>query len=97
MNDPDELARQMELQNHLRKLAGEVARPLEYDPGHNFPDTATESADAAPEVEFSDCAAQEQGAPPTPEREIGSVEFLMEKDRYKRHIKQPMDFKDLDL
>jgi hypothetical protein len=98
MNDPDELAGQMELQNRVRKLAGEMVKPLEYDPGREFPDATTESASAAPEVESLDGAAQEQGPPPLdPIREVGGVEFMMEKGRYKRHIKQPMDFKDLEL
>jgi hypothetical protein len=97
MNDPDELARQMELENRVLNVAGPMVMPLEYDPGREFPDAATESVNAAPEVEFSHSVAQEQGPPPLdPIREVGSVEFMMEKDRYKRHIKQPMDFKDLE-
>jgi hypothetical protein len=95
MNDPDELARQMELQNRLRKLAGEMVKPLEYDPGREFPGATSESVNAAPEIEASDGAAQEQGPPPTPEREIGSVEFLMEREPSKRKPK-PLDFADLE-
>jgi hypothetical protein len=95
MNDPDELARQMELQNRLRKLAGEMVKPLEYDPGRQFPDATTESASAAPEVEFLDGTARDQAPPPTPEREIGSVEFLMEREASKRKPKS-LDFADLE-
>ena len=43
MNEPDELSRQMELQNRLRKLAGEFTTPLEYDPGAQFPDAEPKS------------------------------------------------------
>jgi hypothetical protein len=73
MNDPDELARQMELQNRLRKLTGAVVKPLEYNPGAQSP----------------------EANPAEPMREIGSVEFMMERDRYKRRAK-PLDFGDLE-
>jgi hypothetical protein len=80
MNDPDELARQMELQNRLRKLAGAIVKPLEYDPGSQLPDVVPKNEAAAPAPEHD---------------EIGSVEYLMEHDRYKRQVKV-MDFADLE-
>jgi len=86
MNDPDELARQMELQNRINRLAGETVKPLEYDPGSQF--AAVGSNREAPK-------AAQQSAPPLSKPEIGSVEFLMEHDRYKRQVKV-MDFADLE-
>ena len=80
MNDPDELARQMELQNRLKKLARATVKPPDYDPGSQLPDVAPK--DEAPKAAM-------------PQREIGSVEYLMEHDRYKRQVKV-MDFADLE-
>jgi hypothetical protein len=95
LKEPDQLAAQMEIQNRILKIAGESTKALDYDPGSQF-----ENASAAPEQpkvqvirpsEFM--AAQEP--PPLPDgSEVGSVEFLMERDRYKRRAK-PMDFADL--
>jgi hypothetical protein len=93
-NDPDNLARKMESLNRVNKIAGAIVKPLEYDPGAQF-----EDASAAPEppktqvirpAEF--VTEQADLAPGT---EIGSVEFLMEKDRYKHRVK-PMTFADLE-
>jgi len=93
-NDPDELARQMELQNRVRKIAGTTVKPLEYDPGAQF-----EDANAAPEQPKTQVIRPEEfitgQADPAPGKEIGSVEFLMENDRYKRRVK-PMTFADLE-
>jgi hypothetical protein len=84
--DPDELARQMELQNRLKKLAGAMMKPLEYEPGAQFeaPVSDPELAQAAPEA-----------PPPAPESEVSSVEFLVENERYQRRVK-PLDFADLE-
>ena len=41
-SDPDHLARQMEMQNRLLKLAGAMTKPLEYDPCFQFPAPAIE-------------------------------------------------------
>jgi hypothetical protein len=80
MNDPDELARQMELQNRINKLAGETVKPLEYHPGSQLPDVAPKDEAPSPALQHD---------------EIGSVEYLMEHDRYKRRAK-PLDFADLE-
>ena len=97
VNDPDELSRQIELQARLHKLAGAMVKPLEYDPGAQFPDAEfkSESPKASQVIHPSEfMTAQEP--PPLPDgSEIGSVEFLMERDRYKRRAK-PMTFADLE-
>jgi hypothetical protein len=94
VSDPDELARQMELQNRILKIAGTTVKPLEYDPGARF-----EGPKAAPEQPKVQVIRPEEFIPeqadPAPGTEIGSVEFLMENDRYKRRAK-PMAFADLE-
>jgi hypothetical protein len=126
-NDPDELARQMELQKRVYKVAGATVKPLEYEPGSQYVDTGSQSkavqvirpaeyiagnhelAPAAegeipplheleefsPVMEEFPCKTRAEALPPTPEREIGSVEYLMEHDRYKRRVKT-LDFADLE-
>jgi hypothetical protein len=98
VNDPDELARQMEWQKHLNKLADQFTKPLDYDLGSQF--LAVNSQQEAPKAalvihpsEF--IAAQERPGPAMQHDEIGSVEYLMEHDRYKRRVK-PLDFADLE-
>ena len=97
VDDPDELARQMELQNRLRKLAGEFVKPLDYDPGSQYlaPAPQPEAPKAAQVIHPSEFIAAQEAPTPAPQREIGSVEYLMEHDRYKRRVKV-MDFADLE-
>jgi hypothetical protein len=97
MNDPDELARQMELQQRVNKLAGPTVKPLEYDPGSRLPDVAVkdEAPKAVQVIRPSEFMAAQQSPPLAPDREIGSVEYLMEHDRYKRRVK-PLGFADLE-
>jgi len=91
-NDPDQLAAAMELQNRERKLVGQMVKPLDYEPGSQFPDAETEGPKAAQVIHPSEfIAAQEAPAPP-PAREISSVEYTMGRDRYRK----PMDFADLE-
>jgi hypothetical protein len=78
MNDPDELARQSEYHAKLQKLAGEIVKPMEYDPGAQLAEP--------PKAEVA-------AAPPAPETEISSAEFLME---HKSRVKPPLDFPDLE-
>jgi len=47
-NDPDELARRMELQNRVNKLAGEFTKPLDYDPGSQFVDASPKAEPPKP-------------------------------------------------
>jgi hypothetical protein len=96
-NDPDELARQMELLNRVNKLVGQTVKPLDYDPGSQFVDLSSqqETPKAAQIIHPSEFIAAQETPPPAPEREIGSVEYLMEHDRYKRRVKV-MDFADLE-
>jgi hypothetical protein len=96
-NDPDELSRQMELQTRLRKLTGAMVKPLEYEPGSQFAAVKSEPPKASDMIQPSEFVAAQEPPPLDPSRELGSVEFMMERDRYKRHIKRPMDFKDLEL
>ena len=97
VDDPDQLAREMELQNRLRKLVGEMVKPLDYDPGSQFLAAAPqqEAPKAAQVIHPSEFIAAQEAPPPAPQREIGSVEYLMEHDRYKRRVKV-MDFADLE-
>lgn len=97
VDDPDQLSREMELQNRLRKLVGEMVKPLEYDPGSQFlaVNSPQEAPKAAQVIHPSEFMAVQEAPPPAPQREIGSVEFLMEHDRYKRRVKV-MDFADLE-
>jgi hypothetical protein len=83
-NDLDDLARQMEQQNRLRKLVGQMVKPLDYEPGSQF--SAVNSQPEAPQ------AAQE-GPAPAPECEISSVEYFMKHDHDKKRV-EPLDFAD---
>lgn len=89
-NEPDELARQMELQNRVRKIAGEPVKALEYDPGSQL-----EPPRAAQVIHPSEFIAAQEAAPPAPECEISSSEYLMEDESYKKRVK-PLDFADLE-
>jgi hypothetical protein len=95
VNDPDELARQMELQARLRKLAGAMVKPMEYEPGSQFAAVECEPPKAGDMIQPSEFVAAQEPPPLDPSREIGSVQFMMEKDRYKRWVK-PLDFADLE-
>jgi hypothetical protein len=46
-NDPDQLSREMELQNRLRKLVGNTVKPLEYEPIPAPPDSPTSRSDVS--------------------------------------------------
>lgn len=96
MNEPDELSRAMELQNRLCKLAGEFTKPLEYDPGAQFPDAEprSERSKSVDVIQPSESIAAHE-APPLGHPETSSVEYLMEHDRYKSRVK-PMTFADLE-
>jgi len=43
MKYEEELSRRMELPNRIAKIAGESVKPLEYDPGAQFPDVEPKS------------------------------------------------------
>ena len=94
MKDPDELAREMEFQNRLEKLAGEMVKPLDYGPGLPDPSPQTEAPKEPMVIHPSEFFAAQEAAPPTPEQEISEAEFRMEHDRYKK--RKPMDFADLE-
>jgi hypothetical protein len=100
MNDPDELARQMELQNRVNKLAGATVRPLEYDPGSRLPDVEpkNEALKAVQVIRPSEFMAAQNGPEPeTPKAldfpEIGSVEWQSNR---KQRRSEPLDFADLE-
>jgi hypothetical protein len=87
MKDPDELARQMELQNRINKLAGRPIGSLEYDPASHFA-----AAQEAPEPE-------PHRLPDFPE--IGSVEWESNRKRHCPEPRgfpeaEPLDFADLE-
>lgn len=98
VNDPDELSRQMESQARLRKLVGIMVNPLEYDPAAHFADAGarSEPPKSVDVIHPSEFIAAQQGPAIPPESEVSSVEFLMEHDRYKSRVKQPLDFADLE-
>jgi hypothetical protein len=100
MNDPDELARQMELQNRVNKMAGATVKPMEYDPGSHSPDVGPnnevpKAVQVIPPSEFM--AAQEAPEPEAHEAldfpEIGSVEWQFNR---KERRSEPLDFADLE-
>ncbi|MGO9273697.1 MAG: integrase catalytic domain-containing protein [Terriglobia bacterium] len=91
VNDPDQLAAAMELQNRERKLVGRMVKPLEYEPGAQFSEAKTEGPKAAQVIHPSEFISAQEAAPP-PEREISSVEYSMNRERYRK----PMDFADLE-
>ena len=91
MKNKEELSRRMELHNRIAKIAGEAVKPLEYDPGAQFPDTTP-----AQVIRPAEFFATQDAPPVEPEHpETSSVEFLMEHDRYKSRVKA-WDFADLE-
>ncbi len=92
-SDADELARQMQLQQRVRRIVGETVRPLEYDPNYQYQE---ESPKAVQVIHPSEFISAQEAPPPTPEREISGAEFLMERDRLQNRVKV-LDFPDLDL
>jgi hypothetical protein len=100
VNDPDELAHAIELQQRLRKLAGAMVKPLDYEPGSALLDAAPhpEAPKAAQVIHPSEFMAA-QGAP-EPEKlkplgfpETGSVEWQFNR---KERRPEPWDFADLE-
>jgi hypothetical protein len=83
--------------------AVQVIRPAEYIAGNHELAPAAEGEipplheleEFSPVMEEFPCKTRAEALPPTPEREIGSVEYLMEHDRYKRRVKT-LDFADLE-
>jgi hypothetical protein len=98
--DPDELEHQMELQNRIRKIAGATVKPLEYDPGAQFEDAGAMPDQPQTQVILpAEYIAKNQEVPSLhelepfspvmeelsePKKEIGSVEFQMKEERYKK-------------
>jgi hypothetical protein len=101
MNDPDELAREMEAQKRLRKLVGQMVKPLDYDPGSQFaePNPEPEPPKAAQVIHPSEFISAQ--ASPEPElskpldfAEISSTEWQVEREG--RRNRRRMDFADLE-
>jgi hypothetical protein len=97
VNDPDQLASAMELQNRLRKLVGGMVKPLDYDPGSQCLSESPEpeAPKAAQVIHPSEFIAAQEASEPSQEQEISSPEWLMENDRYKKRVKS-LDFADLE-
>jgi hypothetical protein len=97
VNDPDQLASAMELQNRLRKLVGGMVKPLDYDPGSQCLSESPEpeAPKAAQVIHPSEFIAAQEASEPSQEQEISSTEWLMENDRYKKRVKS-LDFADLE-
>jgi hypothetical protein len=95
VNDPDQLARAMELQNRLRKLVGGMVKPLAYDPDSQYLSESPkpEAPKAAQVIHPSEFFAAQEA--PEPSRDISSAEWLMENGRYKKRVK-PLDFADME-
>jgi hypothetical protein len=84
VDDPDQLASAMELQNRLRKLVGGFTKPMEYDPGSQFVEAPKAAqvihpsefiaAQEAPEAEESVPQLHDL-EPFSPEMEISSTEW----------------------
>jgi hypothetical protein len=73
VNDPDEHARQMELQNRVRKLAGAMVKPLDYDPGSQFL-AQPEAPNAAQVIHPSEFMAAQES--PEPENSVPQLQDL---------------------
>ena len=95
-NDPDELSAQAEFLARLYKRVDVIVKPLEYEPGSQFATPESEPPKATDVIQPSEFIAAQEPPPLGPSRDIGSVEFMMEKDRYKRWVKEPLDFADLE-
>ena len=91
VNDPDELARQMEIQTRLRKITGEMVKPLDYDPGQGGREEPPKATQVIHPSEFM-AAQQEVEAEPY----ISSGEYLMEGDRLKKRERAVMGFADME-
>jgi len=95
MKDDQELSRQMELHKRIEKIVGESVKPLEYDPGAQFPESEPpKSADVIHPSEFM--GAQESPEPksePLDFAEISSTEWQSEG---KGPRPKPWDFADLE-
>jgi hypothetical protein len=90
----------MELQNRIRKIAGATVKPLEYDPGAQFEDAGAMPDQPQTQVILpAEYIAKNQEVPSLhelepfspvmeelsePKKEIGSVEFQMKEERYKK-------------
>jgi hypothetical protein len=73
--DPEQLDSAMELQNRVFKLAGEMTKPMEYDPGSQF----VEPPKAAQVIHPSEFMAAQPAPEPAPDfPETGSVEWQSE-------------------
>jgi hypothetical protein len=105
VNDPDEHARQMELQNRVRKLAGAMVKPLTYDPGSQFL-AQPEAPKAAQVIHPSEFMALQEMPEPeelvlqlhdlepfSPEMEISSTEWQSQGKGPRPRV---MDFADLE-
>jgi hypothetical protein len=100
VNDPDQLASAMELQNRLRKMVGEMTKPLEYDPGSQFvaADSKVEAPKASQVIHPSEFMAAQESPEPEPSKpldfpETGSVEWQFNR---KERRPAPWDFADLE-
>jgi hypothetical protein len=78
VNDPDQLASAMELQNRLRKLAGEFTKPMEYDPASPLLDSKAEAPKAAQVIHPSEFIAAQESPEPLGFSEISSTEWQSE-------------------
>ena len=87
----------MELQNRILKIAGETTKALGVRSRLAIPGCRIQerSAEGRPGDSPFGVHGSAGRAIPAPEHEIGSVEFLMEHDRYKRRVKA-LDFADLE-
>jgi transposase InsO family protein len=97
VNDPDQLASAMELQNRLRKLVGETTKPMDYDPGSPLlaANSNAEAPKASQVIQPSEfMAAQDAPEPEPPDfPEISSMEWQSEG---KGPHPEPWDFADLE-
>jgi hypothetical protein len=68
VNDPGQLASAIELQNRLRKLAGSMVKPLDYEPGSSLLAAAPrpEAPKAAQVIHPSEFMAAQEAPPPMP-------------------------------
>jgi hypothetical protein len=97
VDDPDQLASAIELQQRLRKLAGQFTKPLDYDPGSQFvaANPEPEAPKASQVIHPSEFMSAQEAPEPAPLdfAEISSMEWQAEG---KGPRPKPLDFADME-
>jgi hypothetical protein len=97
VDDPDQLASEIELQRRLRKLAGEFTKPMEYDPGSGFvPANPAPEAPKASEVIHASEFMAAQEAPASDATDFPEISSMEWQTQGKGPRPKAWDFADLE-